>query len=153
MIERLPAPPSAAVLRELAALKARAYAATGIRPWTAGEIGASAASPHVHLIVARDRGGAIRGFLCLRLIDGEGEILCLAVDPDHRRRGIARRLFDRVKNDDEVLHMDRLVLEVAETNVQAIAFYRMLGFVNIGTRSGYYRIDGNRVDARFMEKR
>jgi len=152
VIEFLAEAPPPSVARELAALQERAYATIGIRPWTAEEIGASAASPYVFLLIARDECGDARGFTCFSAIEGEGEVLVVAVDPSRRRQGVASRLFKAMTTGNDIVRITRLVLEVSETNTNAIAFYEMLGFVDIARRHEYYRIDGNAVDAKVMER-
>src|SRR5262249_33122289 len=62
--------------------------------------------------------GRIAGFLTTRqTAPGEREILNLAVDPDRRRRGIARRLLQ------EELGRGTWFLEVRESNIAAIQLY------------------------------
>jgi len=152
VIEFLAEAPSPTVARELAALQERAYAAIGIRPWTAEEIEESTASPYVFLVIVRDEYGSARGFACFSIVEGEGEVLAVAVDPDFRRRGVASAMFDAMTTTHDTVIITRLVLEVAETNHEAIGFYEMLGFVDIARRRDYYRIGGNAVDAKIMER-
>jgi ribosomal-protein-alanine N-acetyltransferase len=78
--------------------------------------------------------GVVRGFLAVRDIAGEREILNLAVEPAYRRRGIAAALLRG-----ELRRCSgTCFLEVRESNQAARALYRNLGFQEIATRSGYY---------------
>jgi polysaccharide biosynthesis protein PslH len=78
---------------------------------------------------------AVAGFLVTRSTGpGEREILNLAVDPAHRRRGIGMRLIEQ-----ELSRGGTWFLEVRESNAAAIALYRMLGFRVAGRREGYYQ--------------
>jgi ribosomal-protein-alanine N-acetyltransferase len=79
--------------------------------------------------------GRVAGFLVARRIaPREYEILNLAVAPEYRRQGIARRLVEAF------LHAspNTFFLEVRESNQAARAFYNYLGFQEVGRRSGYY---------------
>jgi len=152
MIERLSGRLCSQLSQVLAELQARSYESIGIRSWSASEIEELTASSHVHIIMARDRQGSAQGFLCLSLLDHEAEVLSLAVDPNHWRQGVASLLFESLKTDQKFAETGRLVLEVSENNTSATVLYRKLGFVDIAMRRNYYRIDGNRIDARVMER-
>jgi ribosomal-protein-alanine N-acetyltransferase len=75
-------------------------------------------------------------------------VMNVAVDPDHRRRGIATRLlealFEMTKNDGRRGY----TLEVRVSNQGAIDLYERLGFERRGIRRGYYT--DNREDALVM---
>lgn len=62
----------------------------------------------------------------------------LAVDPDHRRRGLATRLLDRSSDPYVSRGLDRVRLEVRESNVGAISLYRGYGYEAVRTIPGYY---------------
>jgi ribosomal protein S18 acetylase RimI-like enzyme len=81
------------------------------------------------------RGGSLAGFLAARrTADDETEILNLAVAPEFRRRGVARRLmlncFDRLPG--------TFFLEVRSSNTAAQALYEGLDFKPAGRRPRYY---------------
>lgn len=79
--------------------------------------------------------GAVRGFLASRqTAPGEREILFIAVDPAHRRRGIARQLLQNELNSSR----GEWFLEVRESNLAAIRLYESLGFRRAGKRENYY---------------
>jgi ribosomal-protein-alanine acetyltransferase len=65
---------------------------------------------------------------------GEREILNIAVDPQERRRGIARRLAEGALT----ASPGEWFLEVRESNSAARKFYESLGFHEIGRRENYY---------------
>jgi len=82
--------------------------------------------------------GAVAGFLVTRPTGpGEREILNLAVDPAHRRRGIAMRLMEAEL--DRAGGSGAWFLEVRESNLGAIGLYRSLGFHVAGRRADYYQ--------------
>jgi ribosomal-protein-alanine N-acetyltransferase len=68
------------------------------------------------------------------LLDGETEILNLAVDPASRRRGLASALLERLISSVP----GAILLEVREDNVAALALYRQYGFERVGRRPQYY---------------
>jgi ribosomal-protein-alanine N-acetyltransferase len=102
----------------------------------------------VSLMLADDEGTSCAvGFSLFRTVANESELLLLAVSPDHRRRGVGRRLLQdflgRARSDG----IDRVHLEVRDGN-PAIHMYRHAGFSPIGRRRNYYRgLDGSQFDA------
>lgn len=87
------------------------------------------------------------GFYLARTGFEEEELLLLAVDPAHRRRGIARRLLDDLALAAKQRGAHRLLLEMRRNN-PAEQLYRQYGFVPIGERKEYYRLaNGERADA------
>ena len=72
----------------------------------------------------------------------------LAVDPDHRRRGIGRRLLERLFADTADDPLRGYTLEVRVSNGAAVRLYEELGFLPAGIRRGYYT--DNREDALIM---
>ncbi len=84
------------------------------------------------------RDGAMQGFIVIRRVDNEVEILNLAVDSKNRRNGIASRLLAEVLVNEEASGPRRIFLEVRESNAAARAFYSSQGFVMNGRRRGYY---------------
>lgn len=81
----------------------------------------------------------IVGYLFLRHTWDDGEILNVAVVPAHRGRGIGRRLVEAAFERLRAAGARRVYLEVRESNVEALGFYRVMGFRAIGRRSRYYR--------------
>jgi ribosomal-protein-alanine N-acetyltransferase len=63
----------------------------------------------------------------------------IAVHPDHRRQGLARRLLDAAVGAARTAGADRVLLEVSAGNSAALAFYAAAGFVEIDRRRRYYR--------------
>ena len=122
----------------LAAIHAEAFDA----PWDAASLTALLASPGVFAVEEAD------GFILIRVVADEAEILTLAVRPEARRSGLGARLVEAAVVRAAVLGAERMFLEVAEDNVAARALYTRAGFVEAGRRRGYYaRTDGSREDA------
>ena len=71
--------------------------------------------------------------------DDRAHLVLLAVQPSHRRRGIARRLLTWLLDSAAIAGMASIHLELLEDNVAARAFYRSLGFTETLRLPGYYR--------------
>ena len=74
----------------------------------------------------------------------------IAVDPDHRGRGIATMLLERLFELTADDARRGYTLEVRVSNATAISLYERLGFEARGIRRGYYT--DNREDALIMWK-
>ncbi len=92
-----------------------------------------------------------KGFILIRAVADEAEILTLAVAPMHRRQGIAADLLNEACRILRAGGTQRLFLEVAADNAAARALYISYGFAMTGRRAKYYdRGAGPRVDAIVM---
>jgi ribosomal-protein-alanine N-acetyltransferase len=90
------------------------------------------------------------GYLIISRYVDAWHVMNIAVTPEHRRRGIARSLMERLF---EVTARDArrgYTLEVRVSNEAAIRLYEGLGFKTRGVRRGYYT--DNREDALIMWK-
>jgi ribosomal-protein-alanine N-acetyltransferase len=93
-------------------------------------------------------GDQLAGFHCYWQFSGELHILNLVTAPSCRRRGVARSLMCHALRGAGRSGLERAFLEVRSGNAPAVALYLSLGFVETGTRRGYYA-DGE--DALVME--
>ena len=118
----------------LAAIHAEAFA----RAWSAGEFARLLANPAAFALMD----GEGRGFVLAWSVAGEAEILTLAVAPSERRAGLGAALVAEAAHLAHARGAGALHLEVAEDNAPACALYAKLGFVQTGSRPGYYAADG-----------
>ena len=126
------------VAERLAALHAGAFDA----PWDAWAFESLLNQAGVHLAEDPD------GFILMRTVADEAEILTLAVRPEARRRGLGAELVARGVAGAAARGATRVFLEVAEDNDAARALYARAGFTEAGRRPRYYaRADGSRRDA------
>lgn len=98
--------------------------------------------PTVHYLVAEAGTGAARSVVGHAVASVAGDIAELqriAVDPAHRRTGLATALLDAVVATAREGRADRLLLEVREDNAAALSFYAARGFVEVDRRRRYYR--------------
>ena len=142
-----PAPSSSPDLSELARIHAACFTGTAPRPWPEEEIAGLLSLSYVFLL--NEPGG----FLLGQAIAGEAEILTLAVAPEARRQGLARRLVTEFLREAAARGSDSAFLEVSTENAPAIALYEAAGFTKAGLRRGYYDSDtGAKIDALVMSR-
>ena len=132
----------------LAALHATSFA----QRWDAASFGEMLAVPGTLALLA-SRGDTPVGFILVRTIAGEAEILTLATEPSLRRSGVATRLLDAVYPFVQALQAEALHLEVAADNVAALGLYARHNFIRSGLRKAYYaRGNGAPADAVLMRR-
>lgn len=78
------------------------------------------------------------GFVMLRCVAGEAEILTLCVLPDYRRQGLAAQLVAWSLAQSMEQKANMVFLEVSVANPAAQALYVQAGFEQKGLRRGYY---------------
>lgn len=84
--------------------------------------------------------GEAVGIISLTHMGEDGEIGNVAVHPDRRRCGIARRLLQTaLEYGEKELHMEAFTLEVRDGNTGAIHLYESEGFRTEGVRPGFYK--------------
>lgn len=82
--------------------------------------------------------GKIIGYINLRFLAGEGELMRIAVLPEYRGHGYSRMLMDRMVRSAHENEAPDLTLEVRAGNEPAIGLYKSYGFVEEAVRKGYY---------------
>ncbi len=75
-------------------------------------------------------------------------VMNVAVDPEHRRRGLARLLLETLFRETDGDGTRGFTLEARVSNESAIRLYLALGFEAVGIRRAYYT--DNREDATIM---
>jgi ribosomal-protein-alanine N-acetyltransferase len=90
------------------------------------------------------RGGLMVGFIVgLVEPDHTGHVTTLGVAPEHRRRGIAQRMMERVEDGFRRRGVRMIRLEVRSINTGAQQLYRNLGFVVTQRLPRYYSNGGD----------
>jgi ribosomal protein S18 acetylase RimI-like enzyme len=128
-------------LRDAARLAAMSGALieSGLRPaWGAERISWHVRDAESVVLTARsDRG--IAGFAIMRFGDDAAHLNLLAVEPAHRRRGIARRLLTWLEESALTAGTWLIGLELRAHNEEAQEFYRALGYRETGRVPAYYQ--------------
>jgi ribosomal-protein-alanine N-acetyltransferase len=125
------------------------YAAMPQGAWSAAFFADICAQPGVFAVIAEGDRLEVTGFLLARTAADECEVLTLAVHPAARREGMASALLEGAARRARGSGAATLFLEVAATNLPALALYEKAGFRHTGTRKAYY---GGETDARLMQK-
>lgn len=82
--------------------------------------------------------GMIAGYICVKHVADECHLLNLAVHPNFRKMGIAKRLFESIISEIEGEGCRFFYLEVRTSNFTARKLYENIGFKAVGIRKNYY---------------
>lgn len=78
------------------------------------------------------------GYIGMSVVVDEGYIFNVAVDKNHRCRGVGSALINELVTYGKKNNLCFLTLEVRESNKNACSLYSKFGFIKVGTREDYY---------------
>ena len=113
----------------------------GADAWSEVSVREELTGAHRCAVVGSD-GGSVVGYAVTRASGDVVDLQRIAVDPQHRRTGLASRLLAAVRTAARAGGASRMLLEVSAANAAAMAFYAAEGFTEIDRRPRYYR-DGS----------
>lgn len=114
-------------------------------PWTRGNF--IDALSHDYVCRVDENGGEIRGYVVLRSVLDEAELLSIGVAAAQQRKGLGRAMLLEMLDLACEKNILRVFLEVRASNVAALALYLSAGFGEIGVRCGYYQNANGSEDA------
>jgi [ribosomal protein S18]-alanine N-acetyltransferase len=111
----------------------------GLRPsWSPSRITWHIRNPDSVVLTARYNSATI-GFAIMRYGDDMAHLNLLAVNPAHRRRGVARQLMAWLEETARTAGTFIIELELRAANTAAFAFYAALGYRELDRIAGYYQ--------------
>jgi len=140
-------------LPEHADVMTRLHATSFPAPWAEEDFEQFLIQPGMlSWIAGHDESAEPTGFILMRRVADEAEVLTIAVDPAARKRGVGRALLDHALEILRARGVASVFLEVAVNNKAAQALYRATGFVACGTRRNYYEHGEDGGDATVMRR-
>ena len=92
------------------------------------------------------------GYIMLRSLSREAEVLSFGVIPLFRRKGFGMILIQEAERFIISNKKSQLMLEVSINNFTALSFYRSAGFKEIKILKNYYKTDKGRQDGLLLSK-
>lgn len=112
-------------------------------PWSRSMFEEEFGREYSDTMVATPYGGeGLAGYAVCWAVAGESHLLNIAVAPEWRGRGVARRLLAECIRRGARAGSRHIHLEVRTGNDDAIRLYRGCGFAFMGIRKGYYTDTG-----------
>lgn len=119
------------------------------KPWSEKAILDAKENNTVFLVAEQQE--KIIGYLGLQIVLDEGYITNVAVTKEHRGKGVAKSLMEKLIEMAEEKNLAFVTLEVRESNLAAINLYKKFGFEKEGERKNFY--ENPRENAHIMTKR
>ena len=130
---------------------AAAHGACFAKPWSAAAFTELMATAGTVALASADKTG-LAGLILIRAVEGEAEILTVAVHPQARRKGLGRKLVEVAAKTAVAAGATTLWLEVGVENAAALALYAVTGFEAAGRRKGYYQHADGAEDALILRR-
>jgi ribosomal-protein-alanine N-acetyltransferase len=132
---------------------AKLHAASFYRGWPRQDIEAYLADSDMPTLVACDPRRKIAGFIMLRVLGDDVELMTIAVDRKFQGKGVGAALLKASFEDLMMTPVKRMILEVAADNPAAIKLYGKHGFKKLSERKRYYaRANGEPATALVMAR-
>lgn len=109
------------------------------RPWTRQGFVDTLQMENVCFLIAVEE-TQVLGYCGMYMAADEGEITNVAVDSNHRKNGIGRRLVEELLKNASEYGIKTYILEVRKSNIEAIQLYENLGFETQGIRKNFYEL-------------
>ncbi|MEA4921378.1 MAG: ribosomal protein S18-alanine N-acetyltransferase [Clostridiaceae bacterium] len=106
-------------------------------PWSEATFRSEISSPYSFYVAALEKERVV-GYIGGMILYENCDITNVAVLPDMRRRGIATGMLEIFLEGCRTKGAERAMLEVRESNVEAIRLYEGFGFRSYGRRVEYY---------------
>src|SRR2546423_3753238 len=120
------------------AVMSQEFVEAGLRPaWSASRITWHMRHPESIVLTARYDGATV-GFAIMRYGDDVAHLNLLAIDPAHRRRGVARKIMTWLEETALPAGTFIIGLELRATHEAGLAVYSAPGDRGVGRVSGYY---------------
>ena len=112
------------------------------RPWSATLFLSELSQRTSRRYTVATLGPMVVGFAGLMVVEDEGHVTTLTVDPPWQHRGVGTALLLDLARAAVGLALRHLTLEVRASNIPAQALYRRFGFAPGGIRRNYYAETG-----------
>jgi len=109
----------------------------GADAWSRGQVEGELAGATRHVLVAESDGDVI-GYAAIALAGDVADLTRIVVAASHRREGVASALLAALHDAAARAGAGRMLLEVAESNMDARALYAAHGYTEISRRRDYY---------------
>lgn len=119
-------------------------------PWTRGNF-ADALNAGYGAWVALQQDKVI-GFSVVMFAPDVAHLLVIAVAPELQRGGVGYVLLRHCEQAAREKGLFSMLLEVRQSNLKALNFYRNRGFLSLSVRKGYYPAHAQREDALVLQK-
>lgn len=118
-------------------------------PWSIGNFSDSVRAGYICRVIAKEN--IIAGYGILMMSPEEAHILTLGVAVDWQKQGLGKMMIEYFSDYARLNNAQSLLLDVRESNENAIKLYKKIGFEHIAIRKDYYPAMYGRENALVMK--
>ena len=107
-------------------------------PWSKTSLKEEINNENASFLVAVDKNEKVFGYTGFTLVLDEGYITNIAVFPQYRGNGVAKKLLEALVKFAQDKKLKFISLEVRKSNVSAVSLYQKLNFLSAGVRKNFY---------------
>ena len=107
-------------------------------PWSKTSLKEEINNENASFLVAVDKNEKVFGYTGFTFVLDEGYITNIAVFPQYRGNGVAKKLLEALVKFAQDKKLKFISLEVRKSNVSAVSLYQKLNFLSSGVRKYFY---------------
>ncbi len=111
-----------------------------LSPWSKAKVKACFENPLLQILGCISQRELV-GYAVIQIIEPEAELQNLAVSKKSQHQGVGRFLLTGLIRHCQNLGLEKIMLEVRESNFQAISLYLKNDFKQVGKRKDYYQTE------------
>lgn len=111
--------------------------------WTSETLHSTFLENDLHWIIFKNESPA--GFIVIKNNGDTWELLQIVIDENFQNQKLATQLLRYVINEAKINQIEKIQLEVRESNIAARMLYQKCGFMEVGMRKRYYKDGENAV--------
>lgn len=108
-------------------------------PWSYEAIKGTIGNPLYNFYCLVDNEEELYGYVGMSTCAPESEIVSVAIDDRYKGQGLSKVVLNAAIEFEKKKGIEKIFLEVRESNSVAIHLYEKTGFVRIGRRENFYR--------------
>ena len=107
-------------------------------PWSKNSLAEELIKENSKFLVAVGENQQVLGYIGLNFVLDEGYITNIAVMPEFRGLGVAKKLLEKIIDFGVSENLTFISLEVRKSNIAAISLYQKFDFLPVGERKNFY---------------
>ena len=119
-------------------------------PWSIGSFIDCINSSYQNIVILSDN--LLVGFCISTVNFTESHLLNISIHPDYRSQGLGQLLLNESERELNKKGVSDIFLEVRNSNISAINFYKKNNYNHVGKRKNYYRSSDGREDGLIFTK-